>query len=78
VGNLLHRLPRWLSGKESACNAGDEGLTPGLEIPGVGIPWRRTWQPAQVFLPGKSMNRGACWSTVHGVTKEKETVLKVN
>jgi len=37
VGNLLHRLPRWLSGKESACNAGDEGLIPGLErSPGEG------------------------------------------
>ena len=23
-------LPRWLSGKESACNAGDTGLIPGL------------------------------------------------
>ena len=21
------------------------------------IPWRRKWQPAQVFLPGNSMNR---------------------
>ena len=24
-------LPRWLSGKESACNAGDEGLIPGSQ-----------------------------------------------
>ena len=23
-------LPRWLSGKESACDAGDKGLIPGL------------------------------------------------
>ena len=26
-------LPQWLSGKESACNAGDEGSIPGLEGP---------------------------------------------
>ena len=28
------------------------------------IPWRRKWQHAPVFLPGKS--RGAWWATVHG------------
>ena len=41
-------FPRWLSGKESACNAGDEGL-----IPGLGRSRRRTWQPTSVFLPGQ-------------------------
>ena len=25
----IHRLPRWLSSKESACNAGDSGLISG-------------------------------------------------
>ena len=43
-------LPRWLTGKESACQAGDPedaGLIPGL------IPWRKKWQPTPVFLPGK-------------------------
>ena len=30
-------LPRWLAGKESACQAGDAGLTPGLgRCPGGG------------------------------------------
>ena len=41
-------LPRWLSGKESACQfrCGSD--------PYVGkIPWSREWQPAPVFLPGK-------------------------
>ena len=43
-------FPWWLSGKESACNAGDLGM-----IPWVGkIPWRRKRQPTSVFLPGKS------------------------
>ena len=30
---------------------------------------RRKWQPTPVFLPGKSMDRGAWQATVHGVTK---------
>jgi len=41
-------LPRWLSGKESVCNAEHVGLIPGSRK----IPWRRKWQPTPVFLPG--------------------------
>ena len=38
--------------------------------PWVGkIPWRRTWQPTSVFLPGESLGRGAWRATVCGVTK---------
>ena len=33
------------------------------------IPWRREWQPTTVFLPGKSMDRGAWWATVHEIAK---------
>ena len=29
----VNGLPRWLRGKESACNAGDPGLIPGSEDP---------------------------------------------
>ena len=32
------------NGKQSACNAEDQGS----------IPWRRAWQPTPVFLPGES------------------------
>ena len=67
-------LPQWLSGKESACNAGDTVL-----IPGSGrSPRRRKWQPTPVFLPGKKnpMNRGASWATVHDLaTEHAHTVL---
>ena len=46
----LHWLPRWLNGKEFACNAGDLGW----DHPWVGkIPWRRKWQPTPVFLLGE-------------------------
>ena len=36
--------------KESACNAGDPGLIPGLGR----FPWRKEWLATPVFLPGKS------------------------
>ena len=31
----------------------------------------RKWQPPLVFLPGKSVDKGAWWTTGHGVAKEK-------
>ena len=42
-------LPWWLSGKESACDAGNLGSIPGLGR----FPWREKWQPTPVFLPGE-------------------------
>ena len=42
-------LPRWLSGKESVCQCRRRRLDPWVRK----IPWRRKWQPALVFLPGK-------------------------
>ena len=44
-------FPQWLSGKESAFNAGD---TDWVQSPSGRFPWRRKWQPTPVFLPGKS------------------------
>ena len=43
--------------KNSPDNAGDardEGLIPGFNPWAGKIPWRRKWQPAWIFLPGKS------------------------
>ena len=52
-------------GKESACNAGDLGLIPGLErSPGKG-----NSNPLQYSCMENSMDRGTWWATVHGVTK---------
>ena len=56
-----------LDNKESACNAGDPGSIPGSEK----THWRRTWQPAPVFLPGDSQDRGAWRAAVYGVTKSQ-------
>ena len=66
----MNGFPWWLSSKESACNAGDTadmGLIPGLGR----SPGERKWQPTPVFLPGKSMDRGARWARVHRVTKSQ-------
>ena len=42
-------IPRWLSGKESACQCRRH-----RSHPWVGkVPWRRKWQPTPLFLPGK-------------------------
>ena len=43
-------LPRWLSGKEPACECKRRGFDPWVGK----IPWRRKWQLTPVFLPGKS------------------------
>ena len=42
------RLPRWLSGKESASQCRSCRLDPWVRK----MPWRRKWQPTPVFLPG--------------------------
>ena len=59
--------PLWLSGEESTCECRRLRFDPWVGK----IPWVRTWQPTPVFLPGKSMDRGAWWATVHRVTKSQ-------
>ena len=62
-----HWLPRWLSGKESACDAGDLGSIPGSgKSPGEG-----NGNLLQHFCLGNPMDRGAWWAAVHGVTKSR-------
>ena len=53
--------------KESACNAGDPGSTPGLgKSPGEG-----NGNPLQYSCLENPMDKGAWWATVHGVTKSQ-------
>ena len=60
-------LPGGSDSKESACSAGDLGL-----IPGSGrSPRERNGYPLQYSCLWKSMDRGAWWATVHGVTKSQ-------
>ena len=59
---LICMIPRWLSGKESACQCGRH-KRPRFS-PWIGkIPWRRAWQPTPVFLLENPRDRGAWWAT---------------
>ena len=61
----------WLRNKESAsANAGDSDSIPGLgRAPGEG-----NGNPLQYYCPGNPMDRGDWLGTVHGVTKELDTI----
>ena len=65
---MILGLPRWLSGKESACNAGnarDAG-----SIPGSGrSPEGGNGNPLQYSCMENPMDRGAWQATVHRAAK---------
>ena len=62
--SLIQTLPKWLKGKESACQCGRCRKV--RFHPWVGkIPWRRKWQPTPVFLLENPMDIGVSWATVH-------------
>ena len=50
-------LPKWLSGKESACQCWGHRFDPWVRR----IPWKRKWKPSPGFLPGKPQGQ---WSLV--------------
>ena len=59
---------RWLSGKESACNAGDPGSIPGSgRSPGGG-----NGNPLKYSSLENPMDRGAWQAIVLGVTRESD------
>ena len=69
IHNHYNGLPWWLSVKEFACNAGDAGSVPGSRrFPGKG-----NSNSLQYSCLENSMDKGAWWATVHGVTKELNT-----
>ena len=60
-------FPAGSASKESACNAGDLGLIPGLgRSPGEG-----NGNPLQYSCLENSLDRGAWWATVYGVAKSQ-------
>ena len=72
--NSEKELPQWLSGKESACNAGNADDTG--SIPGSGrTPGGGNGNPVQYSCLENPMDRGTWWATVHRVAKS-ETKLK--
>ena len=58
-------FPGSSAGKESACNAGDPSLNPGLGRSPGGV----HGNPFHYSYLETPMDRGAWWATVHGVTK---------
>ena len=70
-------LPRGLSGKESACNAGDAGGVG--SIPALGrSPGEGNGNPLQYSCLGNPMDREARWATVHGVAKRQTTLKRLS
>ena len=60
-------LPRWLRGKESACNSGDRGSIPGSgRSPGGG-----NGHPFQYSCLENPKDRGISWVTVCGIAKSR-------
>ena len=66
-GNTSDGLLLWLSGKESACKAGDSGSIPGSER----SPEEGNGNLLQYSCLENLMDRGAWWATVYGVTKSQ-------
>ena len=62
---FLNTCVFWLSGKQSACNAGEAGSIPVLGR----FPGRGNGNPLQYACLGNPTDRGAWWATVHGVTE---------
>ena len=62
-------LPRWLSGKESACQCRRHKRY-GFDPPGMGrLPGGGNGNPLQYSCQENPMDRGAWQATVHGITK---------
>ena len=60
-------FPHSSAGGESACNAGDPGLIPGLgRSPGEG-----NGSPLQYSCLENPMDRGTCQATVYGIAKSR-------
>ena len=67
-------LPWWLSGKESACQAGNAGSIPGSgRSPGEG-----NGSPLHYSCQENPMDSGAWRAAVYGVTKESGMTWRLN
>ena len=62
-------FPGSSDGKETACNAGDPSLIPGLGL----FPFRRDWPPTPVFLPERSHKQGSLTCSSPWGCKELDT-----
>ena len=68
--SIILKLRWWYRGKEPTCNAGDTHRRQGFN-PWVGrSPGEGNGNPLQYSCLENSMDRGAWWAAVHGLTKE--------
>ena len=66
-------LPRWFSGKDPACKAGDVDLIPGLgRYPGEG-----NGNPFQYSCLRNLMDKGPWQATINGVTNELDMTERI-
>ena len=65
--HFYHGIPRWLSGRESACQCRRYRFSPWVNK----IPWRRNSNPLQYYYWENPKDRETWWATVHGVTKSQ-------
>ena len=63
-------LPRWLSGKESACQAGDMGSIPGSGRSAV----EENGNPLQYSCLGNPKDRGAWQATARGCKRVRHNL----
>jgi len=71
ISNIIEHLgfPSGSAVKNLPASAGDTGLIPGLGR----SPGEENGYPLRYSCLGNPMDRGACWATVQGVTKESDT-----
>ena len=75
-------LPRWLSGKESACQAGDAGDASSIPV-SERFPGKGNSNPLKYLCLGNPTDRGAWWATVQEVERvrhdlaNKTTIIKI-
>ena len=67
---MPYGLPRWLSDTQSAGQAGDMRLIPGLG----GCPGEGNGNPLQYSFQTNSMDIEACWATVYGVASSCQSL----
>ena len=77
--STIWRLPRWLSGKESACQCRRCRFDPWVRK----IPQRRKWKPAPVLLPGESHGQRSLagyspWDIPFSIIPSKPTHVAAN
>ena len=74
ITTLMMGFPGSLDGKESTYNAEDLGSIPALgRSPGGGH-----GNPLQYSCLENPMNRGAWWTTVHGVAKSRDMTERLS